>query len=154
MDAHVLRGTKQTPCAHQRSLSDVRQALWTNEGPGERQECLDDLQGELRAVQSKLSVEDRRLLDEHATFVREMEQDLKSTPSKEIGHAVPPIEPAVKERNDKIPRISKMQIEFWSRASPPTLPGRDNSVHQIRRWRKMHWVGVKKATTTVAQAGQ
>src|SRR5437763_142642 len=35
---------------------------------------LDDLQDDLRKVEAAVSAEDRRLLDEHASFVREMEQ--------------------------------------------------------------------------------
>src|SRR4051794_28498929 len=73
---------------------------------------LDDLQDDLRKVGEKVSTEDRRLLEEHATFVREMEQDLKETESQAIGHAVPELEPGVKGENDNIPRISKMQIDL------------------------------------------
>src|SRR2546421_4783427 len=40
---------------------------------------LDDLQEDLRKVGSVVSPEDRRLLEEHTTFVREMEQELKET---------------------------------------------------------------------------
>src|SRR5207302_127306 len=39
---------------------------------------LDDVQEDLRKVGSLVSKEDRRLLDEHAGFVREMEQELRS----------------------------------------------------------------------------
>ena len=73
---------------------------------------LDDLQDDLRKVGSEVSAEDRHLLDEHATFVREMEQELKSTSGQDVGHAVPELEPGVKEENDNIPRISKMQIDL------------------------------------------
>ena len=38
---------------------------------------LDDIQDDLKALGSRVSAEDRQLLDEHATFVREMEQELK-----------------------------------------------------------------------------
>ncbi len=38
---------------------------------------LDDLQDDLKILGAKVSPEDRQLLDEHATFVREMEQELK-----------------------------------------------------------------------------
>ena len=40
---------------------------------------LDDLQDDLKKVGATVSAEDRQLLDEHATFVREMEQELKAT---------------------------------------------------------------------------
>src|SRR5947209_5183127 len=43
------------------------------------QSILDDLQDDLRKVRSKVSSADRRLLDEHAAFVREMEQELKQS---------------------------------------------------------------------------
>jgi hypothetical protein len=73
---------------------------------------LDDVQDDLRKVGSLVSTEDRRLLEEHATFVREMEKELQTTEAEAVGHAVPAIEPGVKEENDNIPRISKMQIDL------------------------------------------
>ncbi len=56
---------------------------------------LDDLQDDLRKVGSVVGAEDRRLLEEHATFVREMEQELKES-AKTAGHAVPELERGVK----------------------------------------------------------
>ncbi len=73
---------------------------------------LDDLQDDLRKVGSVVSSEDRRLLEEHAGFVREMEQELKASKNADAGHAVPELEPGVKTQNDNIPRISKMQIDL------------------------------------------
>lgn len=73
---------------------------------------LDDLQADLKKVESVVSAEDRHLLEEHATFVREMEQSLKATPDEGLDHAVPEIEPGVKQENDNLPRLSKMQIEL------------------------------------------
>ena len=71
---------------------------------------LDELQADLKKVRDIVSVEDRRLLEEQATFVREMEQELLST--QDVGHAVPELEQGVKEDNDDMPRLSKMQIEL------------------------------------------
>src|SRR5437660_3687712 len=68
---------------------------------------LDDLQDDLRKVESVVSAEDRRLLDEHAGFVREMEKELKEARDQDVGHAVPEPEPGVRKENDNIPRISK-----------------------------------------------
>jgi uncharacterized protein DUF1552 len=73
---------------------------------------LDDLQEDLNKVRSVVSTEDRRLLEEHAGFVREMEQELKASKKQDVGHAVPELEPGVKAENDNIPRISKMQIDL------------------------------------------
>ena len=68
---------------------------------------LDDLTEDLKKVQASVSAEDRRLLDEHAQFVREMETELKASKAETVGHAVPEIEPGVKRENDQIPKISK-----------------------------------------------
>ncbi len=74
---------------------------------------LDDVQDDLRKVAAAVSADDRRLLDEHATFVREKEQELKAAAKDEtVGHPVPELDPGVKKENDNIPRISKMQIDL------------------------------------------
>ncbi len=73
---------------------------------------LDDLQGDLKKVSSVVSAEDRRLLDEHAALVRELEQELRDTGKADLGHAVPELEPGVREDNDNMPQISKMNIEL------------------------------------------
>jgi len=72
---------------------------------------LDDLQADLRKVSSVVSKDDRRLLEEHANFVREMELELKA-PKTSLDHIVPTLEPDVKEDNDNMPRISKMQSDL------------------------------------------
>jgi hypothetical protein len=105
---------------------------------------LDDLQQDLRKVGEKVSAEDRRLLDEHTTFVREMEQELKASKTEDVGHAVPELEPGVKAENDNIPRISKMQIDLMvnSFAADFTRIATlqfTNSVGQARmRWLKIN----------------
>ena len=73
---------------------------------------LDDLQGDLKTLAFNVNSEDRRLLEEQTTFVREMERELTSGPADGIGHAVPELEPGVKEEADNMPRLSKMQIEL------------------------------------------
>src|SRR5438094_2659973 len=50
---------------------------------------LDDLQDDLKKVELVVSAEDRRILDEHATFVREMEKELRESEPQSVGHAVP-----------------------------------------------------------------
>jgi hypothetical protein len=104
---------------------------------------LDDVQEELHKVGSVVSAEDRRLLEEHATFVRAMEQELKSAGSQAVGHAVPELEPGVKKENDNIPRTCKMQIDLmvnsfaadFTRVATLQIT---NSVGQARmRWLKI-----------------
>jgi hypothetical protein len=71
---------------------------------------LDDLQGDLGRAARAVSNDDRRLLEEHATFVREMEQELRAT--RKVGHAVPPLEAGVRNENDNMPRTTRMQIDL------------------------------------------
>ncbi len=104
---------------------------------------LDDVKDDLKKVGAAVSAEDRRLLDEHTTFVREMEQELKSVESQKVGHPVPEVEPGVKKDNDNIPRLSKMQIDLMVNsfandfARVATLQY-TNSVGGAR----MRWIGV------------
>ncbi|MDR3638846.1 MAG: DUF1552 domain-containing protein [Isosphaeraceae bacterium] len=106
---------------------------------------LDDVQDDLRRVGSLVSAEDRRLLDEHAGYVRELEQELRQTNADAVGHAVPEPEPGVKAENDNIPKISKMQIDLMVQsfaadfARVSTLQY-TNSVGGAR----MHWLGVNE----------
>jgi hypothetical protein len=73
---------------------------------------LDDVKDDLKKISGTVSAEDRRLLEEHTTFVREMEQELRTAKDESVGHAVPELEPGVKRENDNIPRTSKMQIDL------------------------------------------
>jgi len=104
---------------------------------------LDDLEDDLHKVGSVVSTEDRQLLEEHATFVREMERELQDTRSRDIGHAVPEIEPGVKHDNANMPKTSKMQIDLMVNsfaadfARVATLQY-TNSVGGAR----MRWIGV------------
>lgn len=103
---------------------------------------LDDLQEDMVKLKSELSAEDRRLLEEHADWVRDMERELAATPA-EIGHPVPKLEPGVDDENDNMPRISRMQIDLLVNsfaadfARVATLQY-TNSVGQA----KMRWLGI------------
>ncbi len=106
---------------------------------------LDDVHEDLRKLGSVVSAEDRQLLEEHATFVREMEQELRASNPSSVGHAVPELEPGVKDENDNIPTICKMQIELmvnsfmadFARISTLQIT---NSVGQPR----MKWLGIEE----------
>lgn len=74
---------------------------------------LDELNADLKKVSGAVSGADRKLLEEHAAFVREMELELKAAKANgEIGHKVPDLETGVRRDNDNMPKISKMQIEL------------------------------------------
>ncbi len=72
---------------------------------------LDDLEGDLGRVARAVSTEDRRLLNEHTAFVREMEQELR-TAEPAGSHPVPHLEPDVRNENDNMPRTTCMQIDL------------------------------------------
>jgi hypothetical protein len=104
---------------------------------------LDDVQDDLRKVSRAVSTEDRRLLDEHATFVRAMEQELRTAARPKVGHKVPELEPGVKGVNDNLPRLSKMQIDllvnsFTADFARVATLQYTNSVGNAR----MRWIGV------------
>ncbi len=106
---------------------------------------LDDLQDDFKKVEGMVSAEDRQLLKEHTTFVREMEQELKADTSRDMGHAVPKLDAGVKEENDNMPRLSKLQIELmvssfaadFARVATYQIT---NSVGDAR----MHWLGINE----------
>lgn len=106
---------------------------------------LDDLKEDLDKVRSRVAAADRQILDEHAALVRDMEDELKTVSAKDIGHAVPPIEPGIKKENDQIPQIAKLQIDMLVNsfsadfARVATLQF-TNSVGQAR----MRWLGINE----------
>jgi hypothetical protein len=71
---------------------------------------LDELQADLKKISQHISSADKKLLEEQTTLVRELEQELKS--SGPLTHAVPQLEQGIKEENDNIPQISKLNIEL------------------------------------------
>ena len=106
---------------------------------------LDGVKDDLKAVAGAVGAEDRRLLDEHTTFVREMEKELKESASTAAGHPVPHLEPGIKEENNNIPAISKMQIDllvnaFGADFARVATLQYTNSVGMAR----MRWLGVEE----------
>lgn len=73
---------------------------------------LDDLREDLAKVRAQVSADDRKILDHHTTLVREMEQDIRTARTHDVGHAVPVVEPGVRRENDNIPKIAKLQIDL------------------------------------------
>jgi hypothetical protein len=72
---------------------------------------LDELHEDLARVTAALPAEDRRLLEEHADLVRGFERDLAA--QREVAkHDVPVLEPGILEANDRMPTISRMQIDL------------------------------------------
>ncbi|MFZ4732095.1 MAG: DUF1552 domain-containing protein [Pirellulales bacterium] len=103
---------------------------------------LDEVREDLAAVSAVLPAEDRRILEEHAALVRGFEEELAEQRTA-AAHAVPVLEPGILEDNDRMPQISRMQIELLvaSLAADFTRVASlqyTNSVGQPR----MQWLGI------------
>lgn len=106
---------------------------------------LDTVEDDLKKISRIISAEDRHLLEEHAAFVRSMEQQLRESHSRDTGHAIPELEPGIKEENDNIPQITRMQIDLmvnsfvndFARVASLQIT---NSVGQP----KMRWLGISE----------
>ena len=74
---------------------------------------LDDIREDLKRVSTKLSPEDRALLEEHMTLVRSLENELAAADQdSELEHPEPEIDPEIELVNDNTPAISRMQIDL------------------------------------------
>lgn len=106
---------------------------------------LDDVQADLKKLSSLASVEDRQLLEEQTTFVRQLEQQLTESEKEELNHFVPELEPGVKEANDNMPKLSRMQIELMVNSFQNDF----NRVATLQYTRsvggaRMTWLGVEE----------
>ena len=112
---------------------------------------LDGVSAELRDFAAKASAADRELLDRHLTQVRELEQKLRQTNTGTQRHPVPPPDAKLELVNDRIPDISRAQIELLvgafanDDARVATLQF-TNSVGQAR----MTWLGIPDAHHTLS----
>src|SRR5712691_913485 len=70
---------------------------------------LDEVQNDLKQVRKLVSAEDRRLLDEHETLVRQMEKEINEAGRQKLRVSPPSLEEGVAYQNDNVPRLSRMQ---------------------------------------------
>src|SRR5678815_3015511 len=76
------------------------------------QSVLDEVRGDLKKVRKLISAEDRKLLDEHAALVRQMEKELAEAGRRTLRVAPPSLAEGVADQNDNVPRLSRMQIDL------------------------------------------
>ncbi len=107
---------------------------------------LDGVKDDLARVSTKLSAEDRAMLDEHLTLVREMETELQRDDSDaQLNHPVPELDPEIELVDHNTPQLSRMQIDLLvnsfanDMARVATLQYM-RSVGQAR----MHWLGIEE----------
>jgi len=112
---------------------------------------LDDVQEDLQRLSKIIGQDDRHLLEEHTEFVRSMEKQLQQDGASGLNHVVPELEPGIKEENDNIPQITKMQTDLlvnsfvndFARVATFQIT---NSVGQP----KMSWLGIDESHHTLS----
>ena len=76
------------------------------------QSILDTVRGDLQAVRQLISPEDRRMLAEHESLVRQMEKEIIDASRQKLRVSPPTFEEGVADQNDNVPRLSRMQIDL------------------------------------------
>ncbi len=115
---------------------------------------LDAVAGDLARVRGRVSREDRRLLEQHEAFVRQMENDFAAQRQQKTLTAVPQLAPGVRNDNSNMPTLSKMQIDLLvssfvnDMARVATLQF-TRSVGQAR----MTWLGIDETYHTLSHHG-
>lgn len=129
-------------------VSDPRQMLARLYGQVKDRDSLtsilDDVRDDLRALSKKLGAEDRALLDDHLTLVREMESELRQDAiSQKTAHPAPQIDPRIELVNDNTPRLSRMQIDLLVNAFANDM-ARIATLQFMRSvgQARMHWLGI------------
>ncbi len=112
---------------------------------------LDDVKDDFRKLQHNLSAGDRELLDQNATFVRELEVELQESARQREVHELPVLEKGIREQNDSMPMISSMQIElivnsFLNDFTRVATLQYTNSVGQAR----FTWLGIEEGQHTLS----
>ncbi|MSR30354.1 MAG: DUF1552 domain-containing protein [Gemmataceae bacterium] len=111
---------------------------------------LDDLQGDMRKISAKLPTEDKKILLEHADSVRALEKELQAEVKKQT-HAEPKLEAGIREENENIPKITRMQLDLlvnslvadFNRVATFQFT---NSVGMAR----MNWLGISEGHHTLS----
>ena len=76
------------------------------------QSVLDDVQVDLKKVRKLISAEDRRLLEEHESLVKQMEKEISDSANQKLRVGPPTLEEGIADQNDNVPRLSRMQIDL------------------------------------------
>jgi hypothetical protein len=105
---------------------------------------LDEVTSDLKKIATQVDPAERALLEQHTTFVREMEKDLQHAGTAKLIMPPPALEPGVSLDNDGIPKISHMQSDLLVNAFANGMARiatlqYTNSVGQARmRWLDIH----------------
>jgi len=76
------------------------------------QSVLTDVEDDLKRVRKLISAEDRRMLEEHQSLVRQMEKEIAEAGKQKLRVGPPTLQEGVADQNDNVPRLSRMQIDL------------------------------------------
>lgn len=76
------------------------------------QSILDPLKDDLKTVKASIGAQGKQLLERHEAFVREMELEIQTGPREVNPKVLPVLEPGVKNDNDNMPQLSRMQVDL------------------------------------------
>lgn len=71
-----------------------------------------DIREDLRKVKKRISAEDRKLLEEHESLVRQLEKEMVSEGRQKLQVGPPTLQEGIADQNDNVPRLSRMQIDL------------------------------------------
>jgi hypothetical protein len=63
-------------------------------------------------VRKLISAEDRKLLEEHESLVKQMENEIRISTQQKLRVSPPTLEEGIADQNDNVPRLSRMQIDL------------------------------------------
>ncbi len=73
---------------------------------------LDEVREDLKLLGRSVTKEEKALLEQHATFVRQMEQDMQAAAQQKTVAEPPKLELGVDVGNDGMPQVSRMQADL------------------------------------------
>lgn len=73
---------------------------------------MDDVRADLKSVRSRISPEDRAMLERHETVVRELEKDLDEADRQKLRHTPPEVGADIGDPNELVPKLSRLQMDL------------------------------------------
>ena len=106
---------------------------------------IDALGSDLKKISKTVGAEDRHLLEQHLTLVREMEQEMAAAAkSGKLVHPEPELDPNIELTNDNTPQLARMQMDLLVNAMANDMcrVGTLQFMRSVGQAR-MRWLGIE-----------
>ena len=106
---------------------------------------IDALGSDLKKISKTVGAEDRQLLEQHLTLVREMEQEMAAAAkSGKLVHPEPELDPNIELTNDNTPQLARMQMDLLVNAMANDMcrVGTLQFMRSVGQAR-MRWLGIE-----------